>query len=148
VSHRVLVVDDEPEMCNLLNDRLRRLGYQTTSRTSAIEAFDLLNAEEFDAVVTDVNMRGLNGIDLCRRISLNRPDVPVIVITALGNLETAVAAIRAGAHDFITKPFEIEELNFRLSRALEHRRLRDEVKRLQRGGGAPWSGGGSSEPAR
>ena len=90
----------------------------------------LLEAD-FDAVVTDLNMPGANGIDLCERISTNRPDVPVVVITAFGSFDTAVAAIRAGAYDFITKPFDLDALRLTLDRAVQHRRLRDEVKRLE-----------------
>ena len=65
-----------------------------------------------------------SGLELCERIAADRPDVPVIVITAFGTLETAIAAIRAGAYDFITKPFEIEALAVALERAVQHRRLR------------------------
>jgi two-component system response regulator HydG len=82
-------------------------------------------------VVTDVRMRGIDGIQLCERLRHNRPDVPVLVITAFGSLDTAVAAIRAGAYDFLAKPFEVEELAFRLERAIQHRRLAEEVKRLR-----------------
>jgi two-component system response regulator HydG len=76
-------------------------------------------------------MRDLNGIELCERLSVNRPDVPVVVITAFGSLETAVAAIRAGAYDFITKPFDTEQLVLTLERAIQHRALREEVQRLR-----------------
>jgi two-component system response regulator HydG len=82
-------------------------------------------------VVTDLNMRGMNGIELCERIAANRPDLPVIVITAFGSLDTAIAAIRAGAYDFITKPLELDALILALERALTHSRLREEVKRLR-----------------
>jgi DNA-binding NtrC family response regulator len=90
-----------------------------------------LASEDFDVVLTDLNMRGMNGIELCPRIVANRPDVPVIVVTAFGSLETAVAAIRAGAYDFITKPFEIDAIELTLQRALQQRALREEVKRLR-----------------
>ena len=70
----------------------------------------LLARDDFDVVVTDLNMRGMNGLELCERIVADRPDVPVVVITAFGSLETAIAAIRAGAYDFITKPFELDAL--------------------------------------
>src|SRR5690606_10486891 len=96
------------------------------------EAFDLLALSEFEVVVTDLNMAGLNGLEFCQRVAASFPDVPVIVITAFGSLETAVAAIRVGAYDFITKPFEIDELLFALDRAVQHKRLRDEVRRLRR----------------
>jgi two-component system, NtrC family, response regulator AtoC len=129
---RVLIVDDDLETCRMLEQDLLRRTFAPASRTSADEAFEALSEEEFDVVVTDLRMRGTSGLELCERIRVNRPDVPVVVITAFGSLETAVGAIRAGAYDFVTKPFEIEELVFALDRAVEHRRLREEVKRLRR----------------
>jgi DNA-binding NtrC family response regulator len=128
---RVLVVDDDPEMCELLRAQLGRRGFEVAAHGSADEALARLATEDFDALVTDVRMRGLDGIQLCERLRQNRPDVPVLVVTAFGSLDTAVAAIRAGAYDFLAKPLEIEELAFRLGRAIQHRRLAEEVKRLR-----------------
>ena len=128
---RILIVDDDREMGALLSERLARRDFEVRVASSPEEALALLAAEDFDVVVTDVKMRGLSGIELCERVTANRPDVPVIVITAFGNLDTAISAMRAGAHDFMTKPFEVEELAFRLGRALQHRRLREEVRRLR-----------------
>ncbi|MBX3470158.1 MAG: sigma-54-dependent Fis family transcriptional regulator [Planctomycetes bacterium] len=119
-------------MCLFLESSLKRRGFDAAWRTGGDEAFRLLGAEPFDVVVTDLNMRGLSGIELCDRIVANHPDVPVIVITAFGSLETAVAAIRAGAYDFITKPFDVEVLEIALARAVQHRNLREEVRRLRR----------------
>jgi DNA-binding NtrC family response regulator len=82
-------------------------------------------------VVTDINMPGQSGIQLCEWVVVNRGDTPVVVITAFGSLETAIAAIRAGAYDFITKPLETDVLAIALERALKHRQLRDEVQRLR-----------------
>jgi two-component system response regulator HydG len=82
-------------------------------------------------VVTDLNMRGIGGIELCEHVVANRPDVPVVVLTAFGNLESAISAIRAGAYDFINKPVEIDVLAIAAERAATHRRLREEVKRLR-----------------
>ncbi len=129
---RVLVVDDVQSMCEMLAERLPPLGFEVAWRTSGDEALALLAATDVDAVVTDLNMQGMNGLELCDRIVAGRPDVPVVVITAFGNLDTAIAAIRAGAYDFIVKPFDIKVLALSLERAVEHRRLRAEVKRLRR----------------
>jgi two-component system response regulator HydG len=131
VKGRVLVVEDDAQMGELLRERLARRGFEVHVHTSPEEALEQLTAEDFDVVVTDVQMRGLDGIQLCERVTANRPDVPVLVITAFGSLDTAVAAIRAGAFDFLAKPFEVEELAFRLDRALRHHRLSEEVKRLR-----------------
>jgi two-component system response regulator HydG len=129
---RILVVDDDRNMCELLESGLRRREFEVVSSVAADEAVSAMANQEFDVVVTDLNMRGMNGVELCERISGNQPDVPVIVITAFGSLDTAVAAIRAGAYDFITKPFEVQSLSLTLERAVQHRRLRQEVTRLRR----------------
>lgn len=128
---RALIVDDDASMCEMLEQSLTRCGFVTAWRTSAQDAFALLETEDFDVIVTDLNMRGMNGIDLCGRIVANRPDVPVVVLTAFGSLDTAVAAMRAGAYDFITKPVEVDALVLALERAVHHRALREEVKRLR-----------------
>jgi two-component system response regulator HydG len=132
MSGNILIVDDEQSMCEMLDAGLKKRGFTTTWRTSAAEAFELVIAQDFDAVVADVNMRGMSGIELCERVAKNRPDVPVVVITAFGSLETAISAMRAGAYDFITKPFEIDQLKLTLERAVQHRTLREEVRRLRR----------------
>jgi two-component system response regulator HydG len=132
MSGRVLIVDDDRSMCQFLEVALRKRDLEVVARDSATDAFAVLSAEDFDLVLTDLNMLGMNGIDLCERIVANRPDVPVVVITAFGSLETAVAAIRAGAYDFLTKPVEVEVLRLTVDRALRHRTLSEEVKRLKR----------------
>ncbi|TMA35602.1 MAG: sigma-54-dependent Fis family transcriptional regulator [Deltaproteobacteria bacterium] len=147
---RVLVVEDDAEMAAVLRERLARRGYGVAVETSSEDALERIAGEDFDAVLTDVRMRGIDGIVLCERIGASRPGLPVLVITAFGDLETAVLAIRAGAYDFLTKPVEIEELAFRLDRAHEHRRLAQEVVRLRELAPAPASelDGESSEMVR
>jgi two-component system response regulator HydG len=131
MAARVLIVDDEQSMCETLAAGLLSRGFATQWTTAATDALELLRSTEVDVVVTDLNMRGMNGIDLCERIVANRPDVPVIVITAFGSLDTAVAAIRAGAYDFLSKPVKIDALTLAVDRAVQHRSLREEVKRLR-----------------
>jgi DNA-binding NtrC family response regulator len=128
----VLLVDDDRSLCEWVAGALGKKGIAVTWRTSASEGLGLLDVEDFSAVVADLNLRGMNGLELCERIASSRPDTPVIVITAFGSLETAVQAIRAGAYDFIAKPFEIEALRLTLERAASHRALRQELKRLRR----------------
>ncbi len=128
---RVLFVDDEREVCEWAADGLRRRGFTVLWRTTPSEALALLEAEDFDVVVADLIMPGLGGLEFCERIVANRADVPVVVITAFGSLETAIAAIRAGAYDLLSKPFEAEALIIAIERAVENRRLRAEVKRLR-----------------
>jgi len=132
MSRRVLVVDDDPAVGSLLKGQLERRGFAVTSHVEPAAAFSVLREEDFDVVVTDLNMRGMNGLELCERVVADRSDVPVVVITAFGSLETAIAAIRAGAYDFVPKPFEIDALVLALERAVQHRALREEVIRLRR----------------
>ncbi len=137
---RLLIVDDDPAMCAMLRAHLVKRRYEVATSEVAAEAFDLLRSGDFDVVVTDLQMRGMNGLELCERIAANRPDIPVIVITAFGNLERAIAAIRVGAYDFVPKPFDIEQLCIALERAIQHRSLREEVVRLRQVASRPRRG--------
>ena len=123
---RVLVVDDEIEMGSMLVEGLRERHYKASHCQSADEAFGMVMDGAVDLVATDLRMRGMNGIELCHRIVLNRPDVPVVVMTAFGTLETAVETIRAGAFDFLTKPFDVDALVLVVERALKKRDFRYE----------------------
>jgi DNA-binding NtrC family response regulator len=129
---RVLIVDDDPEMGSMLETGLSRLGHAVSSTTSADAAYEAVIDDAVDVVATDVRMRGMNGIELCERIVETRPDVPVIVMTGFGSLETAVATIRAGAFDFLQKPLDTAVLAVAIERAIAHRRLQSEVRTLRR----------------
>ncbi|MCW8140284.1 MAG: sigma-54-dependent Fis family transcriptional regulator [Planctomycetota bacterium] len=118
-------------MCHFLRLALRRHGFDVEFKSDAAEAFTRVGEAQFDAVITDLNMRGMNGIELCERIAANHADLPVLVLTAFGRLDTAIAAMRAGAYDFITKPFDVQVLALALRRAVQHHSLREEVKRLR-----------------
>jgi DNA-binding NtrC family response regulator len=131
MSTRILFVDDDATLSETLAIGLRKRGFEVVARGSAAEAQQAVEVSDFDVVVTDLNMQGIGGIELCRRIVEVRPDVPVLVLTAFGNLESAVSAIRAGAYDFISKPVEIDALVIAVNRAATHRRLREEVRRLR-----------------
>ncbi len=137
---RLLIVDDDPAMCAMLRAHLVKRRYEVATSEVAADAFDLLRTGDFDVVVTDLQMRGMNGLELCERIAANRPDIPVIVITAFGSLERAIAAIRVGAYDFVPKPFDIEQLCIALERAIQHRSLREEVVRLRQVASRPRRG--------
>src|SRR5262249_17190444 len=130
VSGHVLVVDDDRDMCRLVAAGLGQRGFEVTWRTSASEALEVVDGVDGDAVVTDLEMAGTNGMGLCEPIPGTRPDVPVAVLTGFGNFDAAVAAIRAGAYDFITKPPELDALAAAMARAVQHRALRADLKRL------------------
>ena len=128
---RALIVDDDSDMVAMLDVGLSSRGFQVTPCTSGSAALEALATAEFDVVVTDLNMRAMNGLELCERTCASRPNLPVVVITAFGSLDTAVAALRAGAYDFISKPFQLDVLRLTLDRAVRHRALRNELKQLR-----------------
>lgn len=109
-SDRILVVDDEPNMRKVLATILRRQGYLTEAVADGLEALSALESQNFSAVLTDLRMPNLDGMSLLKVIERRWPDLPVVVITAHGTVDTAVEAIKAGAFDFVTKPFEHAEL--------------------------------------
>ncbi len=133
MTARVLLVDDDRALCETLAAGLGRRGFEVCWRTSAEEALAAAAAEDFDVVVTDLNMPGTSGIELCSRLVENRADVPVVVLTAFGSFDAAVSAIRAGAYDFLSKPVQLDLLAIALQRAAQHRALREEVRRLRSG---------------
>ena len=114
---RVLVVDDDTSLSETLALGLTRRGYAITTAASAADALVSVAKDEIDVVLTDLSMREVSGIELCERIADDRRDIPVIMLTAFGSLDTAVAAIRAGAYDFITKPVELDALTIAIDRA-------------------------------
>ncbi|MEZ6137556.1 MAG: sigma-54 dependent transcriptional regulator [Pirellulaceae bacterium] len=126
----LLIVDDEQSMCDLLETDLQLRGYHTVTARSASAAMEHISSVDLDVVLTDVRMPGASGLQLCDELHRIRPDIPVIVMTAFGSLETAVAAMRAGAYDFITKPIEMDVLAMTIRRAVERRRLGQQVRVL------------------
>jgi two-component system response regulator HydG len=130
MSESLLVVDDDREMCELMQSALEKRGYEVEWHTEGAEALASLAERDFSVVVTDLNLDTMSGLEICRYATENRPNVPVIVITAFGDMSSAIAAIRAGAYDFLTKPLEMEALIHAVNRAMQHRHLREEVNRL------------------
>jgi two-component system response regulator HydG len=132
MSARILVVDDDLQLCELLAVDLPRHGIACETARSAPSALERLEHDDFDVVLTDLNMPGFDGVALCARLSLLRPDIPVVVMTAFGSLDSAVAAIRAGAYDFVSKPIETGALALLIERAARHRELERRVRALRR----------------
>jgi DNA-binding NtrC family response regulator len=128
----LLIVDDDPAMCRMLESGLASSNYEVSSACGAAEALEIVKARDVGVVITDLRMRKTDGLELCRRIVEHRPDVPVIVITAFGSMDVAIEAIRAGAYDFITKPFELDAIRLTAQRALQHRALSRRVRLLER----------------
>ncbi len=127
----ILIVDDDDDTAVLLRDSLRKRGFDVDAVNSGQQALERLRTDPADVVVTDVQMAGMNGIELCGELRTRHPDLLPIVLTGQGGLETAIGAIRAGAYDFITKPVKVDALAIAVGRALEHLSLKREVKRLR-----------------
>ena len=127
----VFIVDDEREMVDLIALGLKKRGFTIVPFGNGADAVAAIAQHDVDVIVTDLNMKGMTGLELCQQVVADRPDIPVLMLTAFGSFETAVGAIRAGAYDFVTKPVEIEALAIAVRRAAEHRALRGEVKRLR-----------------
>jgi two-component system, NtrC family, response regulator AtoC len=129
-ASRVLVVDDDYDCREVLQATLCDAGYEASTYECAEDALRALESEDFDVILADVMMPRVAGTDLCRHVAHNHPDVPVIMITAYGNTDIAVDSIRAGAFDFLTKPFDMAELKSTVARAVSMRGERQQVKRL------------------
>src|SRR5512134_2160147 len=119
---RILVVDDDVAVGTVVTALLDQEGFQATLVSSAGAALARLGEQVFDAIISDVRMPGMDGISLLKRVTAEYPDVPMILMTAHGTIPMAVAAMKAGARDFVTKPFEREELLFVVRKELERGR--------------------------
>ena len=122
---RVLVVDDDPDLCEALSDRLRGLGFQVATAGSGAEALRLVREDPPAIVLLDLVLPGMDGMAVLDAIRREEPDVVVIVITAHGTIARAVEAMKKGAYEFVTKPFEPRHLEIVLGKALERQALRD-----------------------
>ena len=131
-TSRVLIVDDHLEMAEMLADGLSELGFETRAVASGLAALELLEEGWPEAVVTDLRMHEVGGLDLLDRSKALDPERPVIVMTAYGAVDSAVASIRQGAYHYLTKPFKLEEVEIYLRRALADRALRSEAAELRR----------------
>jgi len=128
---RVLVVDDDAEMVRLLDQELTAGGLQVIPASSGAAGMRALREAHVDAVVTDLRMADFDGMDILRAAAESQPEAKVIIITAFATIPSAIEAVRQGAFDYVSKPFEIEELVLALERALEDTRLRRENHRLR-----------------
>jgi response regulator RpfG family c-di-GMP phosphodiesterase len=129
---RILVVDDELTIRKSIEKRLEREGYDVTSTDNAKDALTLFQENSFDTVISDIRMEEMDGLELLKRLQSQRRDVPVIMVTGAPSLDTAQESITAGAYDYITKPIEREILTNTVRRAVEKKRLNDQIKEYQR----------------
>jgi DNA-binding NtrC family response regulator len=128
---RVLVVDDETNIREALAKILERAGHRVSVAESGDAALSLLHDGVFDVIVTDLKMLGAGGIDVLRGAKQHQPDTEVIIVTAFGTIESAVEAMKLGAYDYLTKPIDPPRLLHLVTKALEHKALREEVQQLR-----------------
>jgi DNA-binding NtrC family response regulator len=134
---RILVVDDESSMCEFLRIMLSKEGYGVETRTSAHQALSDLKSglgepeKKFDLIVTDLMMPEMSGLELLKVGQKIDPNLDFIVMTAFGSIDTAVEALKSGAHDYITKPFKVEEIKIAIKNAVDERRLKKQYTALK-----------------
>lgn len=127
----IFIIDDEERMLSMLEKVLTRHGYAVYSCADSRKALSLLEEQPFDVVLTDLRMPEVGGIDILKFVKERMPDTIVVVMTAFGSIDSAVEAMKVGAYDYLSKPFKMEELLLILERALEKRRLHQEVNSLR-----------------
>src|SRR5271167_1644174 len=126
-DERILVVDDEDLIRDIICSVLNQAGFACRPVSSGAEALEILQSDhDYSIVVSDVIMDGMDGLTLLSKIRLDRPDLPVVMVTAVHDISVALAAIRNGAYDYLLKPFEREQLLASVRRAVENRRLKVE----------------------
>jgi len=123
--NKILIVDDEINMRLVLTAMLKKEGYEVASASDGQEALQILKSGRIAAVVTDLKMPNIDGMELLNHITSQHPAIPVIMITAHGTVATAVEALKKGALDYITKPFELDELKNVISKAIKTRNLKE-----------------------
>ena len=127
----LLVVDDEPEFRELLIRRFTQVGWRVQGAETGEDALDLLSRREFDVAVLDMMLPGMTGLDLLAKIKAGPTDCEVVMLTGQATVETAVAAMKAGAYDYVVKPFPLQELETLIEKANERRKLAKENRQLK-----------------
>ena len=120
---RVLVVDDEEPVRNLLQRVLKEAGYDVVTAANGQEALDKVSQLNAGVVLLDIKMPGMSGMEVLRQLTANRPETCVVMATAAGDAQTAVEAMKAGAYDYITKPFNRDDVVLKVQKAIEKRDL-------------------------
>jgi two-component system response regulator PilR (NtrC family) len=129
---KILIVDDERSMRDVLSIMLKRAGYDVTVASDGDEAIARIDKELFDLVITDLNMPKAGGLDVLKAVKETSPDSVVLIITAFASTESAVEAMKLGAYDYLPKPFQVDEVQLKIRNALGNRRLSTENMLLKR----------------
>ena len=130
-AEKILIVEDDETLRSVMQLQLKKLGYEAASTPDALRAIDVLQKLPQDLIITDLNLPGISGIELLKKVRSDYPGTAVIVMTAYGTIQSAVEAMRFGAYDYITKPIEPYDLKAMVGRALDHHRLIEEVQVLR-----------------
>ena len=125
---KILVVDDEQDVRETLSTVLENLDYQPFVAADGEEALSVIRRQQIDIILSDLYMPGMNGIELLKRVKTEKKNIIFLMITAHPTIETAVDAIKKGAYDYLTKPFHIEEVRIKLSRAMEKHGLASSLR--------------------
>lgn len=131
MAGKILVIEDDQDMCDMLSVGLKHRGYTVETFTSGINGLAAVGSILPDVILTDIHLPDKNGLEICKSIATNHPEIPVVIMTAFGSMDTAIAAIRAGAYDFVTKPLDLDILAMSLDRAVRYSNLQDTVRKLQ-----------------
>jgi DNA-binding NtrC family response regulator len=123
MDERVLLIDDEQDFMDVLAERMRDRGMQVSTTTSPVEALDRAEAESFDAVILDLMMPEMNGLDALTRLREKNPDLQVILLTGHATVEKGIEAMKLGALDFLEKPIDIQALNAKIKEAKAQKML-------------------------
>jgi len=126
-----MVIDNEEGLCRMMEAVLLDSGYAVKGYTRSFEAVEEFKPGDWDLVVSDIKMPGMDGLEVLQRIKAKEPTIPVIMITAYATVEMSIQALRRGAYDMLTKPFEPEELLYRVKNALKHTELLEENRELR-----------------
>ncbi len=130
-SGKILIVDDDRNLLEVLKVRVESAGYEVTIAAKEEEALEAARENVFDLAIVDLQLERLSGIDLMKDLRLLLPEMPVIILTAFGTIESAVQAVKQGAYGYLTKPFNARDLFSHIEKALEDRRLTVEINRLK-----------------
>lgn len=139
--YRILIVDDEDNVRRMLATAFSLLGHETHCASNGQAALNLFSDTRPDVVVMDIRMPELNGIDALKVMRTQQPRVPVILMTAYAEVETAVEALRCGAFDYVIKPFDLDELNLVIQRALQLQAMKQEIRNLHQALNTSWQWG-------
>jgi DNA-binding NtrC family response regulator len=130
-SQRIMLIDNEVGLCRMMEAVLKDQGYQVKSFTRPVQAVAEFSAGDYDLIISDIKMPEMDGLEVLQHVRNRDPEVPVIMITAYATVEMSIQALRRGAYDMLTKPFEPDELTYRVKNALQHHELVSENRELR-----------------